>query len=259
MSITGLASTALASPALAQTTGGTSATSWARMFLWCDDPIGLAITWGLLAMSFACLGFAIQLMLRYRRISMLPPNTQVQIDEMLAQKQYREAIDFANEDPSYLGRLVASALSEAGNGYAAMERAIEEEADAQTTKLLRPIEYLNVAGNIGPMLGLFGTVYGMIVAFQQLVEAGGRPDPATLAAGISTALVTTFWGLIVAMPALAFYALIRNKVDALTSEGTLVAEDLIRPFKPGGKKAAPAAPAKPRATPTPKPEAGESA
>jgi biopolymer transport protein ExbB len=76
----------------------------------------------------------------------------------------------------------------------------------------------------------------MILAFQQLVAAGGKPNPAELAAGISTALVTTFWGLIVAMPALAAYALVRNKIDALTSEGITIAADLIHPFKPHAKK-----------------------
>jgi biopolymer transport protein ExbB len=56
-----------------------------------------------------------------------------------------------------------------------------------------------------------------------------------LAAGIGTALITTFWGLVVAMPALAAYALIRNKIDALTSEGITVAADLIKPFKAEGR------------------------
>jgi biopolymer transport protein ExbB len=100
------------------------------------------------------------------------------------------------------------------------------------------VEYLNVVGNISPMIGLFGTVYGMIVAFQRLVAAGGNPDPAELAGGISTALVTTFWGLVVAIPALAAYALIRNRIDAMTSEALVVAEELIGPFKPTGRGSA---------------------
>src|SRR5690606_31007928 len=98
-----------------------------------------------------------------------------------------EAIEYAQGDPSYLAALINAALGEASNGYPAMERAIEEEADSGISKMLRPLEFLNVMGNVSPMLGLFGTVYGMILAFQQLVAAGGRPDPAQLAAGISTA------------------------------------------------------------------------
>src|SRR5690606_17418676 len=134
---------------------------------------------------------------------------------------------------SFVGKLMSAALSEAASGFGAMERAVEEAGDAETSRMLRPVEYLNVIGNIAPMLGLFGTVYGMIRAFETLVAEGGKADPTTLAAGISTALVTTFWGLIVAMPALACYALVRNKIDALTSDGMIVAEELIRPFKPG--------------------------
>ena len=91
-------------------------------------------------------------------------------------------------------------------------------------------------GNIAPMVGLFGTVYGMIVAFQQLVDAGGSPDPVDLAAGISTALVTTFWGLVVAIPALAAYAVVRNKIDAITAEGLVAAEQIIKPFRPSRQK-----------------------
>ncbi len=215
----------------------TISSSWFRMFLWNDDIIGLLIIWVLLLMSAVSVGFTIKLLIDCRRATLVPEDTQQQLQSMLADKRYRDAIEYAGSDPSYLGKVVSSGLNEASSGYGAMERAIEEAGDAETTRLLRPIEYLNVLGNIAPMMGLFGTVYGMIVAFQKLVESGGKPDPGKLAAGISTALVTTFWGLVVAMPALAAYALIRNKVDALASEGLIMAEELIKPFKPGGKKA----------------------
>ena len=219
--------------------------SWFRMFLWSDDFIGLLIIWLLLTMSAASLGYTIKLMIDCRRATLVPEDTQQQIQSMLSEKRYREAIEYAETDPSYLGQVISAGLGEASNGYSAMERAIEESADYETTRLLRPIEYLNVLGNIAPMMGLFGTVYGMIRAFQSLVESGGKPDPGKLAAGISTALVTTFWGLIVAMPALTAYALIRNRMDALTSEGLIMAEELIRPFRPGSKKPSGAGRSKP--------------
>ncbi len=240
------------SPAMAQE-NASSNTSVFQMFFWSSDILGLLIIYILLFMSVAVFALSAQYLLKYRRVAMIPEQTQTEIESMLAEKQYREAIDYANEDTSYLGKLLSSAMNEAANGHGAMERAIEETGDAETSRYLRPIELLNVLGNIAPMLGLFGTVYGMIVAFQQLVAAGGKPDPASLAAGISTALVTTFWGLIVAMPALAAYALIRNKIDALTSEGLLVAEELISPFKPSGKKSSSSSSSssRPRATPNP--------
>lgn len=203
-----------------------------EMFFWSGDPLGIAIIWLLLLMSVFSIGYSIKVFVNHRRTMIIPEPYQAEIKTMLEDKRYREAMEFSERDPSYLARLVHSALNEASNGFHAMERAVEEVSDAETTRMLRPIEYLNVVGNISPMMGLFGTVYGMIRAFQVLVEVGGRPDPQLLAAGISTALVTTFWGLIVAIPALATYALVRNKIDALTSEGLIIVEELIHPFKP---------------------------
>lgn len=230
-------------------------------FFMVEDLLGNIIVWGLFLLSLVCFGFAGVLMMKYRRSEVLPDSTVEQVTIMLDNKQYREAIDYADGDESYLGKLVSGALNEASNGYSAMERAVEETGDAEATRILRPIEFLNVVGNIAPMMGLFGTVYGMIVAFQKLVDAGGKPDPAQLAGGISTALVTTFWGLVVAIPALAFYAIIRNRIDALTTEGLVIAEDIIRPFKPSGKKKggsgaetssrAASPPDRPKATPQP--------
>ncbi|MEM7577397.1 MAG: MotA/TolQ/ExbB proton channel family protein [Planctomycetota bacterium] len=210
--------------------------SFFQMFFWSDDPMGLVFIWVLVLLSVVSVTLSIRFAMQFRRSTIMPEDTRVEIEELLSQKKYRDAIDYATSDPSFLGRVTGTALSEAPNGYGAMERAVEEAGDAETTKMLRPIELLNVLGNIAPMMGLFGTVYGMIVAFQSLVSAGGSPDPTELAAGISTALVTTLWGLVVAIPALAGYALVRNKVDALTSEALLVSEDLISTFKPSGKK-----------------------
>lgn len=223
---------------------------WAEMFFWSDTFVGLMIIWVLLILSALSIGFTIKLTIQYRKKVLLPEEMRSQIQTMIGDRRYREALSIASQDASYLGKLTGSALSEAANGYGAMERAIEETGNAETTRILRPIEYLNVLGNIAPMMGLFGTVYGMIVAFQKLVSTGGNPDPVQLAGGISTALVTTFWGLVVAIPALAAYALIRNKVDSLTHEGIMIAEEMISTFKPRGKQVS----SEGRSRATPKPE-----
>ena len=221
-----------------------------EMFFWSGDPLGIIIIWLLLMMSVFSIGYSISLFISNRKSSLIPLDFFRQMRTMIQEKRYREAIDFSDNDPSFLARLVNSALNEASNGFGAMERAVEETSDAETTRILRPIEYLNVVGNISPMMGLFGTVYGMIQAFQGLVEAGGRPDPTELASGISTALITTFWGLVVAIPAMTVYALIRNKIDALTSQGLIMTEDLLRPFKPAGRRQS-ATGSQQRATPKP--------
>ncbi|MEZ6193349.1 MAG: MotA/TolQ/ExbB proton channel family protein [Phycisphaerales bacterium] len=230
-SVPALALLIAAAPALAQ--DSTQTTSVFRMFLLPDDFVGLLITWLLVLLSALSVGYTLKLMLSYRRKLVLPDDMRKKVTDLLNGKRYREAIDYAAKQTSYLGRVISAALNEGVHGYGAMERAIEESGDSETTKALRPVEYLNVLGNIAPMIGLFGTVYGMIRAFDQLQASGGKPDPAQLAGGISTAMITTFWGLVVAIPALASYALIRNKIDALTSEGMLIAEQVIAQFKPG--------------------------
>ena len=246
-----LAPAALAQDDAAADGGGSS---FFEAFFLSDDVLGLIIIWGLIVASFVSLSLTILFTMRYRKGTVMPEDTRNEIEALLADKKYREAINFAKEDSSFLGKVTSAALDEASNGYGAMERAIEEAGDAESTRILRPIEILNVLGNIAPMVGLFGTVYGMIVAFQQLVDSGGSADPAALAAGISTALVTTFWGLVVAIPALAAYALVRNKIDALTTESLLVAEEIISPFKPSGKKRRSSSPSSSTTKPTPQPE-----
>ncbi|MFW6032156.1 MAG: MotA/TolQ/ExbB proton channel family protein [Phycisphaeraceae bacterium] len=213
---------------------GGAAVTFFEMFFLPGDPVGLIIVWLLLAMSGLSVALMVALAMQYRRTSLMPPRTYQRLRHLLGQQRYAEAIELTRKDDSYLAGLAGAALDEASNGYAAMERAVEEAGDAELSRYLRPVEYLSVLGNIAPMLGLFGTVYGMIRAFQKLQAIGGSPDPAELAGGLSTAMATTFWGLAVAIPALAAYALIRNRLDALTSEGMLQAEQLIRPFRPRG-------------------------
>jgi len=237
-------------PTLAQAEES-SVVTWFAMFFTSGDALGMIIIWSLLVLSALSLGYTLKLAVQYRRAAIEPDDLRDRLADLLTERRYREAIELAQDDPSYLGRLTGAALQEAANGYGAMERALEETADTETARMLRPIEYLNVVGNISPMIGLFGTVYGMIRAFNELVASGGRPDAAELASGISTALVTTFWGLVVAIPALTAYALIRNKIDALTSEALVSVEELIHLFKPDATRG-PAPPGqRPRATPDP--------
>jgi biopolymer transport protein ExbB len=115
---------------------------------------------------------------------------------------------------------------------------------------------LNIIGNLGPLLGLLGTVLGMIEAFQDLMAAGGDANPAKLAGGISTALCHTFLGLFLAVPCLAVFGIQRTMVDRLTTQGALISEELLLLIKPAEAKPAAASAAavasvRPGATPQP--------
>jgi biopolymer transport protein ExbB len=115
-----------------------------------------------------------------------------------------------------------------------MMQAAESMTDELVVRRLRKIEVLNVFGQVAPMIGLFGTVYGMIVAFFTIAQMGGTADPVALAGGIGTALVTTFWGLLIAIPALSVFAVVRNRIDAAGSEGAREVEQILMRFRPGG-------------------------
>ena len=217
---------------LAQATGG--GMDYFKTLVWPGGGyIGLLL-WGL---SIVTLAIIIQYFVNIRRSNLMPDLVLQQIEGMFENKQYREAIEMTAAEPSLMSYIVHAALGEAAHGYASMERAMEEAAEEKTTGLLRKIEWLNLIGNVSPMLGLLGTVWGMINAFMAIVEAKGIPSPDKLAYSIGIALVTTLIGLGIAIPSLAVFAIMRNRIDALSTEAVMSAQELIAPFRPAPKSA----------------------
>jgi biopolymer transport protein ExbB len=241
-SIAAVAALALAATAWGQEAPAGGSSSFASAFFYSSSVqgdgsrqtewIGTLLIWLLLALSLVNIGLIAQLFTTNRRPLLLPEATANRLREMLQKGRYREAIQFAQGEPSDLARVVRVALGQASFGFAAMLRALEQVSEETTTERLRRVESLNIIGQVSPMIGLFGTVYGMIVAFRSIAESGGNADPVLLAGGIGTALVTTFWGLLVAIPALAAYATIRNRIDSLATETSLEAQSLIEQFRP---------------------------
>lgn len=207
--------------------------------------VGTAITWLLLALSMVNLALIGRLTLANQRKSILPDGIVKEARRLITGGDYRQVLELTRRDESFFSRLLNVSLSEASHGPAAMQRTMENEADLMITARMRPIEILYMFGQVSPMMGLLGTVYGIIHAFLAFVSTGGHASPTVLAGGIGTALVATFWGLIVAIPALSAYALLRNKVDVLTLEATNAVEDILNHFRPraaaAGPKAAPVA------------------
>lgn len=183
----------------------------------------------------------IQGFIQCRREVFMPSATLNTIRELIAQKRFRELIDFTEADPSFVSRAINPALKRAPS-FAAMKEAMETALGEQTAEQFRRIEYLNIIGNLGPLLGLLGTVLGMIDAFEALHAAGGQADPATLAFGISEALTHTMLGLMLAVPCLAAFGVLRTMVDRLTVQGALEAEDILLMIRPVEARPATAAP-----------------
>ena len=132
---------------------------------------GGAIGYILWAMNFIVISLSIWYFMQIRRINIIPEMVRAQIEELFEAKQYREAIDLTEGQPDFLSYIVHASLTDASHGYPAMERAMEEAADEQTARLVRSIEILSLFASIGPMLGLLGTVWGMIGAFFSMVNS----------------------------------------------------------------------------------------
>ena len=202
--------------------------------------VGTAILWVLIGLSILCSSLIGTLFWNNRVREFFSDALLERLRSQLYEKQIEAAARTAKQHPSMLGGIVAAALAESGHGYGAVVRACEQAADELAVRKLRAIEPLNVVGNVAPMLGLFGTVYGIILSFREIVASGGTPDPVSLAAGIGAALVATFWGLVVAIPALAAYGLLRNKIDGWSVRAQHSAEELISQLRPASSAPRPA-------------------
>ncbi len=241
-------------PSFAQEAGGAGApvkkTSLITLILGNTDFVFFTI----MALSIIGVTLIIQGFIKNRASVFMPEVSTEQIREMISQRKFKELLDYTRDDPSFISKVLHPALNRAP-AFNAMKEAMETAIGEQTAEKFRGIEYLNIIGNMGPLLGLMGTVLGMIEAFTQMSNAGPEgASPSTLAGGISKALCHTFLGLFLAVPCLACFGILRTMVDRLTVRGALLAEELLLLIKPQQetKPAAAGAPTKPGlATPQP--------
>ncbi|MFM9169918.1 MAG: MotA/TolQ/ExbB proton channel family protein [Phycisphaerales bacterium] len=198
------------------------------------DWIGSAMIWVLIAMSVASVALIWIAFAGNRPDDMMPRAEAEALRRAVAEGRTAEAAEASRTRGGDFGRMLHAALAAAPAGHDAMVRAAEATADEVVVQRLRRIEILNVFGQVAPMIGLFGTVYGMIVAFFTIARMGGAADPVALAGGIGTALVTTFWGLLIAIPALSAFAIVRNRIDAAGAEAARQVEQSLARFRGQG-------------------------
>ena len=185
----------------------------------------------LFLLSMGDLALIIEHFAAIRRDVLVPDMLAKDIDGLLAAGEVSEALEVAGDDGSFLGKVVRAGLADLRSGYDAMYESMQAAGEEETTKLHRKIEYLSLIGNTAPMLGLFGTVYGMINAFKT-IAVSGNPTPSDMAGGIYTALYTTLVGLMIAIPTMAMYTFFQNRIIRISLEVGGIAEELIRRFKP---------------------------
>lgn len=183
----------------------------------------------LLPLSVVTVSLAAEFCLTIRRSRLLPPQAARDIVTIMQRhgperlrKQLAQKTDFISVA---VRRLIENAGRHLQHGRA--KAVLSDSLQQQALRLLRKIEWANIIGNVAPMIGLFGTVFGMIKTFNSIVAAGGQPQPDQLAGGISVALVTTLWGLMVAIPALVIHGIFRNRIEAFAAEAAEQTEAIL--------------------------------
>jgi biopolymer transport protein ExbB len=194
-----------------------------------SGPIGVVI----LAMSFYLIALVAWMFLEYRRAVAMPDALVRELGELLEKKRYTEAFQQLSLGTSFLSRVLAAGVRKLPSGLSAAQRAMEMANEDATMEMEHRTTYLATVGTLGPMIGLVGTVYGMILSFRVIATAGASPQASQLASGISTALFATLEGIAISVPAIAFYAFFRNRIARLSLEVAMLAESLLEGFAPG--------------------------
>ncbi|SFH56457.1 MotA/TolQ/ExbB proton channel family protein [Planctomicrobium piriforme] len=179
-----------------------------------------------IALSVAMVAMMIEHLLSIRRETLLPQSLAVDLQKQLTAGQVGQAEQTCRQRPCLLSAIVLAGLQSLQFGYEAAEKAMEDTAQEYAARLARKVDYLSVIGAIAPMMGLTGTVWGMIQAFAQFAEQA-NPSPSDFAPSISEALVTTLFGLVVAIPAMSAHAWFRNRTDEFVAEAALLSERLM--------------------------------
>lgn len=185
---------------------------------------------GIAIVSFIAL--AVYNFMNLTKAKFCPTDLQAALMEHMSECRVRSAIELAATHPSYLGRLVAysfpniDATQPETLGRDQVEDAIADFTNSESRKNMQWINYVSLIAQASPMLGLTGTVIGMVNAFATLKTAGAA-DPAQLAGDISVALLTTLWGLINAIPCILVYFILKNKYNALVAESNHAAEEML--------------------------------
>lgn len=167
----------------------------------------------LAVLSFMMVVFIIQNMISLRQKALLHTEMMPDLVEMMLNKKVKTALVYCRKNPSMFTNTLGAGLERVLDGvtdFDKVDESVREASIEQMTGLMKPIDYLSIIGATSPMLGLLGTVSGMIKAFQTMGTQGmGKPE--LLAANIGEALITTATGLVIAIPAMFFYFYFKKK------------------------------------------------
>lgn len=182
----------------------------------------------LLGASLIAVAIIVRCMIDVRQAKIIPEASVSRIMDLVRAGREEDLKAFVKTDESFPGRVLRQVM-EMGHrrDRVGMRETAEIAASEEVSRWFRAIEPLNVVGNLGPLIGLAGTVWGMILAFTSLGESGGQAGPSDLSMGISKALFHTLLGLSLAIPCLFVFGFYRSIVDRICTRGMLISSQLV--------------------------------
>lgn len=193
--------------------------------------LGMRYTVAFLFLSFVLVALIVMNIMSIRRQTVVPPDLIENFEALLNDKRYQEAYELARNDESFLGHVLSAGLAKLQDGYPQAVEAMQEVGEDENMKLEQRLSYIALIGTISPMVGLLGTVDGMVAAFKVIADMETQPKPRQLAEGIMMALITTLIGLWLAIPAIAIFGVFRNRLSRLVLEVGIFSERLMSRFQ----------------------------
>jgi biopolymer transport protein ExbB len=205
------------------------------MLQWAIDASG-PIGFFLVGLSIYFTALVIRLFMEFRVNEAVPPALIDKLEAAIKDRKFQDAYDVCRDDNSFLAKVVRTGIANLPNGRNEAKEAMNETSNEVIVTMESRISYLATIGTLGPMIGLVGTIWGMIESFQTIANAAGsQPRPDEVARGISTALFITLEGVSLSVPAIFFYALFRNRIAQIALEATKVADRTIGAFYQAAK------------------------
>ena len=196
----------------------------------------------LLLVSIYFVGLVVQLFMELRAPVVAPPELMEKCEALLVKRDFNGIYKIAKDSACELGQLIATGLSALSFGFDHARETIDRQSEEITVGMEKRISMLAVIGTLGPLVGLLGTLKGMISSFSAIALGGAQLKAADVAGGISEALILTFEGVGLSVPAIYFFAVFKNRVSHLSVSTLNAADDFIfRVHTAAHKKAAPPA------------------
>jgi len=185
--------------------------------------------------SFAAVTLIIEHFVSIRFVKAIPPELYEKVRARMGAKEYNEVLRLCEANPCFFTNVIASGLRKLRYDFVAVQESVAETIEKEGAALHSKISYLSFIASVSPMLGLLGTVTGMIDCFNKIAWYQGLGRASLLAKGVYEALITTATGLIVAIPVMAFFFFFRDRVNKIILEVETLATELFEPFRPTRK------------------------